>query len=86
MADRPPDTDAGREPLVAFQAALKPSVQTPPLVDLPGRGRPPPRPRAEAALLRSYRRLPRRILWIALVCFAAGAAGLAWLLSGATAP
>ncbi|WP_372016590.1 hypothetical protein [Pseudoxanthomonas sp. 10H] len=70
------------EPLVAFRAALQPSIDAPALVELPGRHRPPERPAEQGALERRYARLPRRILVATAACAAVALVFCIWMLSG----
>ena len=74
------------KPLVAFRPALKPSAESPSLVDLPGRHRPRRRPRAAAALERHYAYTPRRILIAFAILAAAFVVVMAWtFMDGSTA-
>lgn len=66
------------KPLVAFRPALRPSVTTPALLDLPGQHPPRRRPRAVAALERRYTYTPRRILIAFAILAAAFVLAMAW--------
>lgn len=71
------------KPLVAFRPALKPSVTTPALVDLPGQRPPRRRPRVVAAMERRYTCTPRRILIAFAILAAAFVLAMAWTFAGA---
>lgn len=71
------------KPLIAFRPGLKPSVDAPALVDVPGQQRPRRRARAAAALERGYTHTPRRILLAFAVIAAAFVLLMAWTFAGA---